>query len=109
MAKLVNWHDFAAKIKGKKIPMFSSLDVRRLFGVSKIAADFLLYRYHKKKYITRIKRGLYTFPDVSVSELFIACKLCEPSYISLETALSYWGVIPETVYEITSITPKTTN
>ena len=108
MVKQVNWHDFEAKIKDKKIPIFSSLDIRRLFGASKIASDLLLHRYSKKGYITRIKRGLYILLDTSISEFFIASKLYEPSYISLETALSYWGVIPETVYEITSVTPNAT-
>src|SRR3990167_8698239 len=108
MAKLVNWHYFEAKIRGKKIPVFSSLDIKRLFKVSKVAADFLLHRYSKKNYITRIKRGLYILPDIFLPELFIANKLYEPSYISLETALSYWGVIPETVYEVKSITPQAT-
>lgn len=46
--------------------------------------------------------------DEQVSDLYLANKLYEPSYVSLELALSYHRVIPETVYEITSITPKTT-
>jgi predicted transcriptional regulator of viral defense system len=32
--------------------------------------------------------------------------LYEPSYVSLELALSYYQIIPETVYEITSVTTK---
>jgi predicted transcriptional regulator of viral defense system len=40
--------------------------------------------------------------------LFRTNKLYSPSYVSLELALSYHGVIPETVYEITSVTTKAT-
>lgn len=108
MAKLVNWYEFNRRIKEKGIPLFSSLEVRRLFGVSKVAADFLLYRYAKKGFIKRVKRGLYVFTDALPPELFLANKLYEPSYVSLAFALSYHRVIPETVYEITSITTKAT-
>ena len=107
MAKLVNRTDFEAKIKAKKITLFSSRDVQALFGVSKVAATFLLYRYNKNKIIVRIKRSLYSFPDVLPPELYLANKLYSPSYISREFALSYHGIIPETVYEITSVTTKT--
>jgi len=108
MAKLVNWYEFNKKMKDKKILLFSAIDIRRIFGVSKVAAGFLLHRYAKKGYITRVKRGLYAFPDSLPPELFLANKIYEPSYVSLEFALSYHRVIPENVYEITSVTTKAT-
>jgi predicted transcriptional regulator of viral defense system len=46
--------------------------------------------------------------DESISDLYLANKLYSPSYISLEFALAYHGVIPEIVYEITSVTTKAT-
>ena len=59
-----------------------------------------------------IRRGLYIpgpKTDLPVPEPFlIANHLRGPSYVSLEAALSYWGFIPERVYEITSVTIKTT-
>jgi predicted transcriptional regulator of viral defense system len=108
MAKLVNRTDFSAKIKAKNISLFSARDVQTLFGVSKVAATFLLYRYNKQGFIVRLKRGLYAFPDALPPELYLANKLYSPSYISREFALSYHGVIPETVYEITSVSPQST-
>ena len=108
MVKLVNQTKFAAKIKAKKIPIFSVADTQGLFGLSKSAAVKVLYRYAKNGFIIRLKRGLYAFPDTLPPDLFITNKLYEPSYISLQFALSYHGVIPETVYEITSITTKAT-
>lgn len=108
MVKLVNQTIFSAKIKGKTIPIFSPNQVMALFGLSKTATDALLHRYTKSGFITRLKRGLYAFPDALPPDVFIANKLYEPSYVSLEFALSYYGVIPETVYTITSITTKAT-
>ncbi len=106
MAKLVNWQSFEAKMKEKQLLLFSTIDVRRVFPVSKVAATFLLHRYARRSFILRVKRGLYVFPNALPPEAFIANKLYAPSYISLEFALSYHRVIPETVYEITSVTPK---
>lgn len=57
-----------------------------------------------------IKRGLYIpgpNTDLSTPDPFlIANHLRGPSYVSLESALSYWGGIPEHVYEISSVTTK---
>lgn len=65
----------------------------------------------KSKELISIRRGLYMpGPETGlpVPEPFlIANHLRGPSYVSLEAALSYWGFIPERVYEITSVTTKT--
>lgn len=108
MAKLMNWYIFEKELKAKNFLIFTSLDIRRIFGVSQVAATFLLYRYTKRGLITRLKRGLYTLRDVYIPDLYLANKLYEPSYVSLEFALSYHRIIPESVYEITSVTTKTT-
>lgn len=108
MVKLVNQTIFSSKIKEKKLYIFNSSNIRALFGVSKVAASALLYRYKKRGFILQLKRGFYAFPDALAPDVFVANKLYAPSYISLEFALSYHGVIPETVYEITSVTTKAT-
>jgi len=65
----------------------------------------------KSKELISIRRGLYiTGPkmDLPTPEPFlIANHLRGPSYVSLESALSYWNMIPERVYEISSVTIKT--
>lgn len=108
MAKLMNLYDFERKLKEKRLLLFSASDVRKVFPISHVATTFLLHRYSKKKFIVRVKKGLYVFPDTLPPDLYIANKIYEPSYVSLEFALSYHRVIPETVYEITSVTPKAT-
>lgn len=106
MVKLVNQTVFAAKIREKKLPLFTASDVRILFGLSKPTAVTLLHRYAKRGFIVRLKRGLYALPDALPPDAYIANKLYAPSYVSREFALSYHGVIPETVYEITSVSAK---
>jgi predicted transcriptional regulator of viral defense system len=65
----------------------------------------------KRGELLSIRRGLYIpgpETDLPVPDLLlIANHLRGPSYVSLEAALSYWGLIPERVYEITSITIQT--
>jgi hypothetical protein len=62
--------------------------------------------------LTTLKNGLY-MPGAVLSirqpePFLIANHLWGPSYVSLESALSYWGMIPERVYEISSVTIKST-
>lgn len=108
MVKLVNQTIFASKIKEKKLLIFTATDIRALFGVSAVAVAALLHRYKKQGFILQVKRGLYAFPDTLPPDVYVANKIYSPSYISLEFALSYHGVIPETVYKITSVTTKAT-
>lgn len=64
----------------------------------------------KKEDIIRLKRGLYIFnkkyQNSSVDKMTVANMLYTPSYISYEYALSYYGLIPERVYEISSASIK---
>lgn len=65
----------------------------------------------KDKSLIALKKGLYTVgPNLDLptpSTFLIANHLRGPSYISLESALAYWDMIPERVYEISSMTLKT--
>lgn len=62
-------------------------------------------------FLISLRRGLYVPGpelDLPLPHLFvIANHLRGPSYVSLETALAHWGMIPERVYEINSVTLKT--
>ncbi|ATV37685.1 hypothetical protein HQ40_05930 [Porphyromonas gulae] len=64
----------------------------------------------KQGYIIRLKRGLYVVnPELSrktLSSELIANHLYTPSYISMSTALRYYGLIPEAVYVNQSMTVK---
>jgi predicted transcriptional regulator of viral defense system len=64
----------------------------------------------KEGLLEQVKRGLYIAgPRITTSKpdpFLIANHILGPSYVSLESALSYHGLIPEKVYEITSVTTK---
>ncbi len=68
-----------------------------------------LSEWQEKGYIKKIIRGYYMFSDVEINEhvLFeVANRIHQPSYISLEMALAYYHLIPESVYGITSVTTR---
>ena len=82
--------------------------------IKNIEPDFYrprLNEWQDKGYIKKIIRGYYLFSDIELSEeiLFkIANRIYSPSYVSLESALSYYHIIPESVYGITSISTRKT-
>jgi predicted transcriptional regulator of viral defense system len=92
-----------------KFIVFSLADIR------KVQADFDLRRlseWQDKNYIKMIRRGYYIFSDFKIDEqilFIIANKIYSPSYISSEMALRYYNLIPESVYELTSVSSEKTN
>jgi predicted transcriptional regulator of viral defense system len=60
--------------------------------------------------LQKVKKGLYVAGSKITSSrpdpFLLANHILGPSYVSLESALSYYGLIPEKVYEITSVTTK---
>jgi hypothetical protein len=56
----------------------------------------------------RLKKGLYAFAKDAekLKSEEVACQLYQPSYISLESALAWYGFIPEMVYAHVSVTAE---
>jgi len=92
----------------KDFTIFSLNDIRS------IDSNFFrtrLSEWQEKGYIRKIIKGCYIFSDLELSEnvLFeIANRIYSPSYISFEIALSYYHLIPESVYGITSASTRRT-
>lgn len=70
-----------------------------------------LGRWLDKGYLLRLRRGFYAFPeylDNPDMASFFAGAIYKPSYISLHYALAFYGLIPEAVSQITSVTSRKT-
>ncbi len=104
----MKWPELDRKLAQAGLTTFSDRDFQRIAGVSKTAASFLLIRYTQRGFLRRLKRGLYAVPGRMPSRWAIANKVYSPSYVSLSSALSYHGMLPESVYSVTSVTTKTT-
>lgn len=71
----------------------------------------MLFRWKSKGWLSALKKGVYelTYPrDFNIPDMYVANRLYEPSYVSLETALSAYSVIPEVSMAVTSISTKAT-
>jgi len=69
-----------------------------------------LSRWEKAGKIIQLKRGVYLLAEIyrkaDLYEPYLAGILKKPSYISLEKALEFHGLIPESAFVYTSVTTK---
>ena len=102
----MRFRDFESRVED--LPAFNLNDVR------KFDPDFhrqQLSYWQDKGYIKPLAGGYYTLADRIVDEdylFMVANKLYEPSYVSLESALAYHQVIPESVLGVTSVSSRKT-
>lgn len=104
--KKLNYIQVVKRLKEKGVALFSPLEFQRIFGVSNFSARNFINRHISSGLFVKVRNGLYVFSDSAPSKFLIANKLYEPSYISFETALSFYHIIPETIYTVFSATPK---
>jgi len=90
----------------KKVSLFDITDAKKIFGIKKENTLYkFLQRLEKSGAISRINKGKYHFLFKEISDFELANFLISPSYVSLESALSFYGILPQFTYTITSITP----
>jgi predicted transcriptional regulator of viral defense system len=90
----------------KDFTVFSVRDIRR--------ADAGFHRrrlneWQDKGYIRKVIKGFYIFADLPIDEMIlfeIANRVYKPSYISLESALAHYQLIPESVFGVTSVSTR---
>ncbi|MGM0401730.1 MAG: type IV toxin-antitoxin system AbiEi family antitoxin domain-containing protein, partial [Chloroflexota bacterium] len=67
-----------------------------------------LSRWTRAGRVYQLRRGLYAlappFQKVKPHPFLVANRLVQPSYVSLQSALAYYGLIPEHVPVTTSVT-----
>ena len=108
MVQKINRIKAEEKLKSLGISVFTPREFRDIFGISANTASTFIKRNLKSGLFVKLRNNFYILKDSSPSFYLIANKLYQPSYISLEKALSHYGIIPEVVYTTTSITTKPT-
>ena len=104
--------DLYKKLEENRLYLFSAQDLACLFPEEK--KEILRQQIHywkRRNWIRGLKNGLYEiiYPlEKNIPDLFLANKLYSPSYVSLETALSNYSIIPEVAISVSSITTKPT-
>lgn len=92
----------AQQLQANLPPEFDVESARFLLSEQYKAPLKILSALEKSGYLIRIKRGLYTFTQ-NLDRLALAGSLHGPSYVSFETALSFYGLIPERVEAVMSV------
>jgi len=105
----MNFSEFKDRVK--KFPFFGS-DLAEILSVSPQAMRNQLARWKKQGLLVELKRGMYALGErdrsTALSKEVAAANIYQPSYISLESALSAYKMIPEKVQAVTSVTTKKT-
>lgn len=98
------------RLKIKETGIFSFEDVFKWFPESnRQTVKNQLKNWVLKGYLLRLKRNLYFLKEVRLEdELILANRLYQPSYVSLESALNYYGIFPDVPFSVTSVTSKKT-
>ena len=109
MKEALNQATIIKKLKEKDISLFTPSDFKKIFQIKKENTAYkVLERLTKKGILKRLIKKKYLFAFLESDDFQIANFLYYPSYISLESALSFYGIITQFPYQITSITPKKT-
>src|SRR5476651_2160025 len=87
--------------------IFTDVDLNSLLDGTPAARYGMTNKALKKGELIKIRRGLYLLADKyrhkKLSKFFLASRIAPHSYISFESAMSYYGWIPERVATVTSV------
>ena len=97
-----------SQLKKNNLIIFSLRDIENLFPEENLKTlKNSLGRWVKRNLLIRLRRNLYELVEPglksSIPDVYIANKLYAPSYISLETALSIYSLIPDIAFHVTSL------
>jgi predicted transcriptional regulator of viral defense system len=102
----INMNKVTEKFFEADADVFTSSDAANVVGKSGHSRLGLIKRASSKGEIMKIRRGLYClapkYLKKPVNVYSLAQRIYGPSYVSMETALSWHGWIPEAVYACTS-------
>ena len=65
-----------------------------------------LTRWTKQSLIVKLRNSWYSFPEyvkIPDFQYFVSNKIYSPSYVSLHSALAFYGIIPEAVVQTTAV------
>jgi len=101
--------DIIKLMQTKQLSLVTLNDFGKLFNITNRQSLYKkIARLEKSQIIEKLIKGKYQFLFNRLNNYVIANFLYQPSYISLESALSFYGIITGFPYQITSISIKPT-
>ena len=104
--KKINYHELRKKVESLGKTYFTMQELKKFYHNKKSSFKNLLSRWSKEEIIFPLNNGYYCFDIEQLDYLNHACSFINPSYISLEYALNYYGLIEQVPQVITLITVK---
>jgi len=93
----------------KKINLLDVNTAQKIFSFRNENSLYeFLQRLERADILKRVTKGKYLFSLKETNDYELANFLFTPSYISLESALSFYGILAQFPYTITSVTPLKT-
>lgn len=93
---------------GKRV--FTSLDLKKILQTTSDSYSYVLSgRLVKEGVLERVSKGYYILVSNKPSDFELANILYRPSYVSLDSALNYYGILVQSPQQITSVTTNLTN
>lgn len=102
--KIDEWLDFFKSNKAKKL--FSLSDINLLTGEKKSTVSVQLSRLVSSDIVDRPVKGWYANPFNPPDDEELAMVIRDPSYLSMEYALSRHGILSQNVVTYTLVTPR---
>lgn len=84
-------------------PFFTLSSLQATFGISRESARTTASRLVERGILVRLRRDLYSIAGRKYSIFSLANALYQPSVISIETVLNYWGIIVQVPQIILSV------
>lgn len=95
------------KIYTSSLKFFTTKDLKDLLEIkNRRTFEETVKRLESEKVLTKIERGKYIKTNSEYSKFELSQFIYGPSYISLETALSYYGLVEQLPIEITAVSTK---
>ncbi|MFH1610271.1 MAG: hypothetical protein ABIA91_00060 [Patescibacteria group bacterium] len=102
----MKYTDFYNLFKNR-YPILSRAEIKKI-SENKVL-DIQLSDWVKKGFLIKPRKNVYLLKEnADINSFVLANKIFEPSYVSLESALFYYNLIPDVVMAVTSVTAKKT-
>ena len=94
-------------LEEKRLKFVTEAEFARLFKIeNQNTLNKTLQRLNKNGILIRVIKGKYVLASADYGDFELANFLVQPSYVSFESALSFYGVLPQFTYTLTSATIK---
>jgi len=104
-----NLGSITKKIYESGLSLFSLKTLRDILEIQKEGTFFsVIKKLLKTSVLIKIERNKYLLKGAKVGDFTLANFLYQPSYISFETALNFYGILSQFPYEISSATTRKT-